>query len=61
MSAVALSKDEKVLLAGTLDSTIRLFDKSDGSMLSSYTGHKNKDYPVGCIFNNADAFVLRYK
>jgi len=57
VSAVSLSKDEKVLLVGTLDNTIRLFDKDDGSLLVSYTGHKNVDFPVGCVFNNADAFV----
>jgi len=58
VSSITLTKDENLILASSLDSTIRLFDRSDAKLYVSYTGHKNKDFPVQSIFDNRDSSVL---
>jgi len=58
LSSISLSKDENILLASSLDSTIRLLDKDDGSLYHEYKGHKNSGYPVKSTFTNTDAFVV---
>lgn len=59
ITSLKTTKDEKLLLVSTLDNTIRLFDKYDGKVLVSYTGHKNTGYPITSLFDNQDATVLR--
>ena len=46
----------RAVLVSTLDSTIRLMDKSSGGLLQSYKGHENKDYRI----RSALAFIDRY-
>jgi len=58
VTSVRLTRDEKLLLVSTLDSTVRLFDRYDGKLLVSYTGHRNKDYPIQSLFDNSDATVF---
>jgi len=58
VTSVKLTKDEKLLLVSTLDSSIRLFDRYDGKLLITYQGHKNKDFPIQSIFDNRDSTVI---
>jgi len=58
VSSVGLSGDEAILLVSTLDSTIRLIDKQDGTLYHTLKGHKNDGYPVRSTFSNTDAFVI---
>lgn len=58
ITSVAYSVDGKCYLAGCLDSTIRLVDRSDGSILNKYTGHQNTEYRISCAFSNTDEHVL---
>jgi len=58
ISSVSLSRDENILLASSLDSTIRLLDKEDGTMYQEYKGHVNEGYPVKSCFTNTDAYVV---
>jgi mitogen-activated protein kinase organizer 1 len=46
------------LLASSLDDTLRLFDRSSGTLLSTYTGHINHDYVMRCAFMHKDAYVI---
>lgn len=59
MTSIRLTKDEKMLLVSSLDSTVRLFDRYDGRLLGSFKGHVSRDYPIQCLFDNRDATVLR--
>jgi mitogen-activated protein kinase organizer 1 len=42
----------------TLDSTIRLMDKSNGAMLQSFAGHVNKDFRMRSCLGLADSVVV---
>lgn len=41
VTSVQLSHDGNCILASSLDSTVRLLDKSNGELLSDFRGHKN--------------------
>ena len=58
MSSVSLSGDEAILLVSTLDSSIRLLDKENGSLYHTLTGHINDGFPVRSTFTNTDAYVV---
>jgi len=58
VDSVSLSGDEAVSLIGTLDSSLRLLDKDDGSLYQEYKGHKNEMYPVQSLFSSDDAHIL---
>lgn len=58
VTSVSLSQDGQTLLVSTLDSTIRLLDGADGSLLQSYTGHINTEYRIPSVFGEEDASVL---
>lgn len=58
VTSVTLSADAKTMLVTTLDSTIRLMDKDDGSLLNTYKGHLNKDYRIKSCFTFGEASVL---
>lgn len=55
---VSLSRDQNCVLASSLDSTLRLIDKSTGQLLNQYTGHQSKMFKTGCCISHDDAFVL---
>ncbi|KAJ3062499.1 WD repeat-containing protein 83, partial [Podochytrium sp. JEL0797] len=57
ITSARFSNDLNCILASTLDSTIRLFDKENGEMLASYQGHKNGDYKIISTLSNDDAQV----
>jgi mitogen-activated protein kinase organizer 1 len=53
VTSVSLSQDGNCMLTSTLDSTIRLFDKENGSCLNEFKGHVNKNYKLtSCLTNN---------
>mmetsp|Transcript_14605 Transcript_14605/g.16210 ORF Transcript_14605/g.16210 Transcript_14605/m.16210 type:complete len:180 (-) Transcript_14605:39-578(-) len=58
VTSVCMSNDGNIILAGTLDSTIRLLDKSDGTLYSEYTGHVNKEFKITSMFTGDDAYVV---
>jgi len=58
VTSLTLSKDENLVLVGTLDSTIRLFDKNSGKLIKSYIGHKNNEFPIQSTFDNSDSMVF---
>lgn len=57
VTRVRYTSDGVVYLAGCQDSTIRLVDRADGSVLNKFQGHKSQDYRSSCIFSNDDGYV----
>jgi mitogen-activated protein kinase organizer 1 len=58
VTCVSLSQDGNCILASTLDSTIRLFDKDNGSCLNEFTGHVNKNYKLTSCLTKSEEKVL---
>ncbi|CAI5703465.1 unnamed protein product [Peronospora effusa] len=56
--SVANSPDARFVLAGCLDGSIRLIEKTDGTEVKSYRGHSVQDYKIECDFSSDGAFVL---
>ncbi|KAG8934135.1 hypothetical protein FRC02_010512 [Tulasnella sp. 418] len=52
------TKDSLSLLITTLNSTLRLFDRANGTLLNSYRGHKNESYRTSACFGYGEATVL---
>lgn len=50
-SFVKFSPNSKFILAGTLDSTLRLWDYQTGKCLKTYRGHKNNTYCIIASFS----------
>ena len=44
VTSVSMTMDCQCILVGTQDSTLRLFDSSNGELLNKYTGHVNQAY-----------------
>ncbi|KAG5136648.1 hypothetical protein JHK82_021379 [Glycine max] len=57
VNCVSMSNDGNCILAGCLDSTLRLLDRSTGELLQEYKGHTNKSYKLDCCLTNTDAHV----
>ncbi len=55
---VSLSHDGGAALVGTLDSTLRLLDRSSGGLLQSYSGHRNAALRCASALSHDDAHVL---
>ncbi|XP_077460734.1 WD repeat domain-containing protein 83 [Stigmatopora argus] len=58
ITCVCFSQDGQCTLSSSLDSTVRLLDKSTGEMLGEYTGHKMKGYKLECCLSSKDTHVL---
>uniref|UniRef100_A0A665VTA6 WD repeat domain-containing protein 83 n=1 Tax=Echeneis naucrates TaxID=173247 RepID=A0A665VTA6_ECHNA len=58
ITCVCFSQDGQCTLSSSLDSTVRLLDKSTGEMLGEYTGHKMKGYKLDCCLSSKDTHVL---
>ncbi|CAB1344444.1 unnamed protein product [Coregonus sp. 'balchen'] len=58
ITCVCFSADAQCTLTSSLDSTVRLLDKSTGEMLGEYTGHKMKGYKLDCCLSSKDTHVL---
>jgi mitogen-activated protein kinase organizer 1 len=58
VGAVALSHDQNCVLAACLDSSLRLFDKASGQVLSEYRGHRNASFQLRACLSRDDSRVL---
>ncbi|XP_053712407.1 WD repeat domain-containing protein 83 [Synchiropus splendidus] len=58
ITCVCFSRDGQCTLSSSLDSTVRLLDKSTGEMLGEYMGHKMKGYKLDCCLSSKDTHVL---
>ncbi|TWW59051.1 WD repeat domain-containing protein 83 [Takifugu flavidus] len=58
ITCVCFSRDGQCTLSSSLDSTVRLLDKSTGEMLGEYTGHKMNGYKLDCCLSSKDTHVL---
>ncbi|KAL8726027.1 MAG: hypothetical protein Q9166_006972 [cf. Caloplaca sp. 2 TL-2023] len=58
ITSVQQTADGNVVLVSTLDSVIRLMDKSNGQMLQSYKGHTNMDYRIRSCLGFGDSVVM---
>ncbi|KAK9162680.1 hypothetical protein Syun_003582 [Stephania yunnanensis] len=58
VNCVSLSNDGNCVLAGCLDSTLRLLDRTTGELLQEYKGHTCKSYKTDCCLTNSDAHVV---
>ncbi|RYR31612.1 hypothetical protein Ahy_B01g056444 [Arachis hypogaea] len=57
VNCISMSNDGNCILAGCLDSTLRLLDRSTGESLQEYKGHTNKSFKLDCCLTNTDAHV----
>ncbi|KAJ9060124.1 WD repeat-containing protein 83 [Entomophthora muscae] len=55
---VAFTKDANCFLVSSLDSTIRLLDKADGTLLNHFNAHTNVDYKIAAVTNFDDSQVI---
>ncbi|KAL8711419.1 MAG: hypothetical protein Q9220_004077 [cf. Caloplaca sp. 1 TL-2023] len=58
ITSVQQTSDGNAVLVSTLDSSIRLIDKSNGQMLQSYKGHRNKNYRIRSCLGLGDAVIF---
>lgn len=58
ITSVQQTHDGNAVLVSSLDSVIRLIDKSNGQLLQSYSGHNNTDYRIRSCLGLADAVVI---
>lgn len=58
ITSLAVSGDKRCTLVSSTDNTLRLMDRSDGTMLQQYKGHRSGEDVVGMTFSNCDGFVL---
>eukprot|EP00056_Hartaetosiga_gracilis_P001743 m.47269 g.47269 ORF g.47269 m.47269 type:complete len:309 (-) comp10754_c0_seq2:107-1033(-) len=57
VTCARFSNDQNCILVSTLDSTIRLLDKENGTMLAKYVGHENKRFQLTSTMSYDDAHV----
>jgi len=55
---VGFTRDGNCLLATCIDAKVRLFDKANGELLQSYSGHTHSSYKVEACMSLADQFVV---
>lgn len=58
VTSVRQSADGGALLVASLDSTVRLMDKTNGGLLQAYKGHHNTEYRTKCAFAGAEEWVF---
>lgn len=59
ITSAKLSKDGNCILVGSLDSTMRLMDKSNGQLLNEFKkGHKHTEYKIESVLTNTDAYAI---
>ncbi|KAL8972752.1 MAG: hypothetical protein Q9183_000367 [Haloplaca sp. 2 TL-2023] len=58
ITSVQQTADSNAVLVSTLDSTIRLMDKSNGQMLQNYTGHTNTEFRIRSCLGLGDAVAI---
>lgn len=58
ITSAKLSKDSNCVLVNTMDSTIRLMDKTNGKLLNSFRGHRQEKYKIESALSYDDIHVL---
>jgi mitogen-activated protein kinase organizer 1 len=58
VNCISISNDGNCVLAGCLDSTLRLLDRTTGELLQVYKGHISKSFKTDCCLTNSDAHVI---
>ncbi|KAK9472121.1 WD40-repeat-containing domain protein [Dipodascopsis tothii] len=58
ITSITVSTDATSLLVSTLDDTIRLMDRANGSLLQTFKGHKNSEYRVRSCFGENETYVV---
>ncbi|KAL8759128.1 MAG: hypothetical protein Q9184_003719 [Pyrenodesmia sp. 2 TL-2023] len=58
ITSVQQTSDGNAVLVSTLDSGIRLIDKSNGQMLQNYRGHSNENYRIRSCLGLGDTVVI---
>lgn len=58
VTSVVPTRDSSTLLVTTLDSSIRLLDRANGTVLNTFRGHENESYRTRAAFSHAEASVL---
>ena len=58
VTSVQQTSDGNAVLVSTLDSVIRLMDKSNGQLLQTYKGHSNTDYRIRSCLGFRDTAVI---
>ncbi|KAK9449245.1 WD40-repeat-containing domain protein [Limtongia smithiae] len=58
ITSVMDSADSACALVSTLDSTVRLMDKSNGTLLQSFTGHDNHKYRIRSCFGDNETYAI---
>lgn len=58
ITSVQQTKDRNAVLVSTLDSTIRLVDKSNGQLLQNYRGHSNTNFRIRSSLGMTDSVVI---
>ncbi|GAC96507.1 hypothetical protein PHSY_004087 [Pseudozyma hubeiensis SY62] len=54
ITSVVASKLDSSILVATMDSTVRLIDSRDGTMLQEYKGHKHEEYRCRAVFSGGE-------
>ncbi|CAO3671565.1 unnamed protein product [Rhizopus stolonifer] len=58
ITSAKFSKDGNCILAGSLDNTMRLMDKSSGRLLNEFKGHKHNEYKIESVLSNKDEYAI---
>ncbi|KAI8137553.1 WD40-repeat-containing domain protein [Fennellomyces sp. T-0311] len=58
ITSARMSNDGNCILVSSLDDSVRLMDKSNGTLLNEFTGHKHKEYRVESVLSNTDAHAI---
>jgi len=58
VASVCFTRDGQCSLVSCIKSTIKLFDKTSGEMLSEFSGHINREYRLDSLLDYSDKYVL---
>lgn len=58
ISSINLCLDNSLLLVSCLDSTLRLFERTNAKILNTYKSHKNSNYKINSQFSVKEDFVV---
>ncbi|KAG0175254.1 WD repeat-containing protein 83 [Apophysomyces sp. BC1034] len=58
ITSARISKDSNCILVSTLDNTIRLMDKANGTLLNEFKGHRHTEYKIESTLTNTDAHAI---
>jgi len=58
IGSVSVSNDGQCILVSTLNNTIRLLERDNGTELACYKGHQNQRFKVRSVLDPSDAYVV---